>query len=149
MFLKFYCSYSALISLLCVVCNCNLIIYPYFRPNLLFFSFLIILYIFNIIRSLVLYYYLIDYLKYIPDKNLYNRVSPSGRIILLFIFIFIFFLVVLILNFLSSLPFFLSFFLSLLYPPLYMFFAPLASRPLILAILILYCQGLPLYYLFL
>jgi hypothetical protein len=92
MFLKFYYSYSALISLLYIVCSCNLIIYPYFRLNLLFFSFLIIPYIFNITRSLVLYYYLVDYLKYILDKNLYNRVSPSGKIILLFISLLFFIL---------------------------------------------------------
>jgi hypothetical protein len=135
--------------LLYIVCSCNLIIYPYFRPNLLFFSFLIIFYIFNITRSLVLYYYLVDYLKYIPDKNLYNRVFPSRKIILLFIsFYFYFILLFLILNFLFSLPFPPFFFLSLLYPPLYMLFVPLASRPLILAILILCRQGLPSYCLF-
>jgi hypothetical protein len=98
MFLKFYYSCSAPISLPYIVCSCNLIIYPYFRPNLLFFSFLIILYIFNITRSLVLCRYLVDYLKCIPDKNLYNRVSPLGKIILLFIsfflFIFLFSLVI-------------------------------------------------------
>jgi hypothetical protein len=90
MFLKFYYSRSAPIFLLYIVCSYNLIIYPYFRPNLLLFSFLIILYIFNITRSLVLYCYLVGYLKYIPDKNLYNQVSPPGKIIILFIYLFLF-----------------------------------------------------------
>jgi hypothetical protein len=92
MFLKFYYSRSAPVSLLYVVCSCNLIIYPYFRPNLLFFSFLIIPYIFNITRSLVLRYYFVDYLKHIPDKNPYNRAFPSGRIVL-FISLFFFYLI--------------------------------------------------------
>jgi hypothetical protein len=150
-FLKFYCSCNAPVFLLYIVCSCNLIIYPYFRLNLLFFSFLIIPYIFNITRSFILYYYLIDYLKYIPDKNLYNRLFLLGKIILLFIlFIYLFILFSFVISnigffFFPSLPFLFFFFLSLLYPPLYMLFVFLASRPLMLAILILYCQGLPSY----
>jgi hypothetical protein len=98
MFLKFYCSRSAPMSLPCIICSRNLIIYPYFRPNLSFFRFLIILYIFNITRSFILRRYLVDYLKYIPDKNPYNPASPLGRIISPFIsslfFYFLFSLVV-------------------------------------------------------
>jgi hypothetical protein len=65
----------------------NLIIYFYFRPNLLFFGFSIIPYIFNITRSPILCRYLVDYLKYIKDKakedldserdNLLNELEES------------------------------------------------------------------------
>jgi hypothetical protein len=66
------------------------IIFLYSFLFLVFFvlNILIVFYIFNITRSLILYYYLIDYLKYILDKNLYNQVFPSRKIILLFILFF-------------------------------------------------------------
>jgi hypothetical protein len=130
-------------SLLYIVCNCNLIIYPYFRPNLLLFSFLIILYIFNITRSLVLRYYLVDYLKYIPDKNLYIQVSLLGKIIILFILSFFFLLVISDIKLLLFPPPPSFFLLIPIMPPVTYTFVPLASRLLMLAILILCCQGLP------
>jgi hypothetical protein len=129
MFLKFYYSCSALMFLLCIICNYNLIIYFYFRLNLLFFSFLIIPCIFNITRSFVLYYYLIDYLKYILDKNLYNRVSPLGKIILPFILFLLFFVLfsfivsdIKLLIFLP-LPSF-SFSIPIMPPVIYTFYSP-------------------------